>query len=87
MISSLDKPGSPAGEAKKHFHENLFGRTRAQQREFRARVLAVTVEDLQRVGASYLDPARASLAVITNAPGAEALKKDPMLADAELKTL
>ncbi|MBK6286997.1 MAG: insulinase family protein [Gammaproteobacteria bacterium] len=87
VISSLDKPGSPAGEAKKHFHENLFGRTRAQHREFRARVLAVTVDDLQRVGASYLDPARASLAVITNAPGAAALKKDPLLADAELKTL
>lgn len=87
VISSLDKPGSPAGEAKKHFHENLFGRTKAQQREYRARVLAVTVEDLQRVGASYLDPARASVAVITNAPGAEALKKDPKLGAAEVKTL
>ena len=87
VISSLDKPGSPAGEAKKHFHENLFGRTKAQQREYRARVLAVTVEDMQRVGASYLDPARASVAVITNAPGAEAFKKDPSLGEAELKML
>jgi Zn-dependent M16 (insulinase) family peptidase len=27
VISGLDKPGSPAGEAKRHFYETLFGRT------------------------------------------------------------
>lgn len=87
VISSLDKPGSPAGEAKKHFHEAIFGRDEAQRREFRARVLAVTLEDLKRVAAQYLDPARASLAVITSAPGAEALAKDSQLQGATLRTL
>jgi hypothetical protein len=86
VIGSLDKPGSPAGEAKKHFHEALFGRDTAHRREFRARVLAVTLEDLKRVGAAYLDPARASTAVVTNAPGAAALSKG-LLAGATLRTL
>jgi Zn-dependent M16 (insulinase) family peptidase len=31
VISSLDKPASPAGEAKKHFHETLFGRHIAER--------------------------------------------------------
>lgn len=87
VIAALDKPGSPAGEAKKHFHENLFGRTIEQRREFRARVLAVTLEDLLRVGATYLDPSRASIAVITNAPGAAELRELATLADATLHLL
>ena len=87
VISSLDKPASPAGEAKKHFHETLFGRHIAARREFRAQVLAVTLEDLLRVGVTYLDPAKASIAVVTNAPGAEELRRHAALADAELKTL
>jgi hypothetical protein len=87
VISSIDKPGSPAGEAKKHFHEAIFGRDTAQRRAFREQVLAVTLEDLKRVGASYLDPSRASVAVITSAPGAEALAKEPQVAGATLRTL
>lgn len=74
VIASLDKPGSPAGEAKKHFHENLFGRTPEQRREFRARVLAVSLDDLLRVAATWLDPTRASVAVITNPGGAAELR-------------
>jgi hypothetical protein len=38
-------------------------------------VLGVTLEDLQRVGASYLRPERASIAVITS-PAAEAACAD-----------
>ena len=87
VISSIDKPGSPAGEAKKHFHEAIFGRDAAQRRAFREQVLAVTLEDLKRVGASYLDPSRASVAVITSAPGAEALAKESQVAGATLRTL
>ncbi len=87
VISSLDKPGSPAGEAKKHFHETLFGRNIAARRDFRARVLAVTLDDLLRVGTTYLDPAKASIAVVTNAPGAEELRRHAALSEAELKTL
>jgi presequence protease len=87
VIGSLDKPSSPAGEAKKHFHEALFGRDIAQRQEFRRRILAVTLDDLKRVGATYLDPARASIAVVTNAPGAEALRADSALRDAEVRVL
>lgn len=66
VISSIDKPGSPAGEAKKTFHAALHGRTPEQRRRFRARVLEVRLDDLQRVAAAYLRPEAASTAVISN---------------------
>jgi Zn-dependent M16 (insulinase) family peptidase len=69
VMGSLDKPGSPAGEAKQDFHNNLFGRTPQQQRRFRARILAVTLADLKRVTAQYLKPENASIAVVTNENG------------------
>ncbi|MBT4521529.1 MAG: peptidase M16 [Halieaceae bacterium] len=65
VISSLDSPGSPAGEAKQHFHNRLFGRSHAQREQFRAHILAVSLEDLQRVTATYLRPELASTAIIT----------------------
>ena len=67
VISSIDKPGSPAGEAKDSFYSDLFGRTPLQRNQFRQRVLEVTAQDLQRVGETYLNPERASTAVICNA--------------------
>jgi Zn-dependent M16 (insulinase) family peptidase len=67
VIGSLDKPSSPAGEAKQHFHNSLFGRTHAQREAFRQAVLAVSLQDLQRVTESYLRPELASSAVITSA--------------------
>jgi Zn-dependent M16 (insulinase) family peptidase len=66
VIGSLDKPGSPAGEAKQHFHNRLFGRSHDQREQFRQRVLAVNLEDLRRVTAAYLRPEMASTAVVTN---------------------
>ena len=69
VMGSLDKPGSPAGEAKHDFHNNLFGRTPEQQRRFRARVLGVTLDDLKRVTQTYLKPELASIAVVTNEQG------------------
>jgi Zn-dependent M16 (insulinase) family peptidase len=66
VIGSLDKPGSPAGEAKQHFHNRLFGRSHAQREQFRQRVLAVGLDDLRRVAATYLRPELASTAVITS---------------------
>lgn len=66
VISSIDKPGSPAGEVKKTFHAALHGRTPEQRRRFRARVLQVTQDDLKRVAATYLQPEAASTAVISN---------------------
>ena len=67
VISAIDKPGSPAGEAKNAFYNALYGRIPEQRRKFRQRVMAVSLEDLQRVGETYLCPEKASTAVITNA--------------------
>ncbi len=69
VIGSLDKPGSPAGEAKNAFHNELFGRTPEQRRRFRTRILGVTLDDLKRVARSYLQPETASIAVVTNESG------------------
>ncbi len=69
VMGSLDKPGSPAGEAKQDFHNAIFGRTPEQQRRFRARILAVTLADLKRVAQTYLKPELASIAVVTNEQG------------------
>ena len=66
VISAIDKPGSPAGEARQTFHAELYGRSREKRERFRQRVLEVTLDDLRRVAATYLDPARASTAVITS---------------------
>lgn len=66
VVSSIDKPGSPAGEAKKAFHAALHGRTPEQRRRLRARVLEVRGEDLKRVAETYLKPENASTAVITS---------------------
>lgn len=66
VIGSMDKPGSPAGEAKQAFHNQLYGRTPEQRQQFRERVLKVTVEDLKRVGEKYLVAEKASIAVVTN---------------------
>ncbi|MGI9288025.1 MAG: insulinase family protein [Pseudomonadales bacterium] len=66
VVSSLDKPGSPAGEAKQQFHNGLFGRSHAQMQAFRQRVLDVSLTDLQRVGEQYLLNPDASAAVVSN---------------------
>ncbi|GAA5524525.1 hypothetical protein Maes01_01082 [Microbulbifer aestuariivivens] len=72
VVGGLDKPGSPAGEAKKAFHSELYGRTHEIRQEFRRRVTEVTLEDLQRVGSTYLKPELASTAVVTGSQGREA---------------
>lgn len=67
VISSIDRPGSPAGEARQAFHNQLHGRTLDKLQAFRQNVLAVRLDDLKRVTETYLQPDRASTAVITNA--------------------
>ena len=66
VISSIDKPSSPAGEAKDSFQNQLFGRTPERRQRYRKRVLRVTIDDLKRVGDKYFKPESASVAVITN---------------------
>ncbi len=75
IISSIDRPGSPAGEAISAFFGELFGRTPTQRRVYRQRVLQVTFEDLHRVADTYLQPSQASCAVISN-PNTLAKLKD-----------
>ncbi|MEO0443098.1 MAG: insulinase family protein [Pseudomonadota bacterium] len=74
MVSSLDKPGSPAGEAKREFHATLTGRTAEKRMAFRERLLSVTAEDLRRVAAHYLKPEKGSVAVLTGNHGADEAK-------------
>jgi Zn-dependent M16 (insulinase) family peptidase len=71
VISSVDKPGSPAGEAKQDFHNRRFGRSHEQRMLFRQAVLEVTLSDLKRVAAEYLQPEHASVAIITGTSGRE----------------
>ncbi len=66
IIGSIDKPGSPAGEARHAFYNTLHGRTKAHLESFRAKVLEVTLDDLLRVGKVYLKPENASIAIVTS---------------------
>lgn len=75
IVSSLDKPGSPAGEAKSAFHNRLFGRDDATRQQFRARLLTVNSSDLQRVGSLYLKPELANTAILSNQQGATEAEK------------
>ncbi len=76
VVSSIDKPGSPAGEAKQAFHSELFGRTAAQRKAFRQRILEVSIADLQRVASQYLVAENASVAVVTSPGAAQRLADD-----------
>jgi Zn-dependent M16 (insulinase) family peptidase len=73
VIGSIDKPGSPAGEAKSAFHNTLHGRSREKLQHFRKQVLEVSLDDLKRVTTTYLKNGEASTAVITSAATYEKL--------------
>ncbi len=75
IIGSMDKPGSPAGEAKQAYHNELYGRTPEQRQLYRERVLKVTVKDLKRVGEKYLKPEIASVAVVTSTANEAVVKE------------
>ena len=65
IVSSLDAPGSPAGEAKQHFQQVLFGRSPEDRSTYRQRVIETNIEDIRRVAELYLTR-DSSRAVITN---------------------
>lgn len=67
VVSALDKPSSPAGEARQTFIADLYGRTKEIRERFRSRVLEVELEDLKRVAQTYLQPQNSSTAVLTYA--------------------
>lgn len=85
VVSSIDKPGSPAGEAKSAYYQALYGRTPAHRRASRERVLGVTLDDLRRVAERYLKDGEASVAVITSRESAAKLEQ--FIEDARLERL
>ncbi|WP_374665734.1 insulinase family protein [Acinetobacter sp.] len=54
LIASMDKPGSPAGEAITACYSLLHQRTPAFRKVLRERLLKVTLDDLKRVAQLYL---------------------------------
>ncbi len=67
LISGMDKPSSPAGEARIAFFNDLFDRDLGFREQLRQRVLSVGEEDLKRVAERYLQPELAANAVVTGA--------------------
>ncbi len=78
VISTMDKPTSPAGEAKQAFYNHLFGRTLEHRMAFRRQVLATTRQDLRDIAERYLRPEQASIGIITNKNAADALTIDQL---------
>lgn len=54
VVSSMDRPHSPAGAAKSAFWQQAFGRTLVKRQQLLASVLAVTGNDLLRVAETWL---------------------------------
>jgi len=65
IISSVDAPGSPAGEIRQAFHHGLFGRSPEHRENTRGRYLNVRQDDLRRVIDTYLHQ-RPSRALVTS---------------------
>lgn len=66
VMSAMDKPGSPAGEARKAFYLDLYGRTTEHRKAYREGVLSATLEELRAVAERYFDDSKASYAVLTH---------------------
>ncbi len=75
VISSLDKPSSPAGTAKQAYYNELFGRDKQHRAKFRQKILEVDIPMLQKVAAEYLIPEKRSVGVISNKEHQAELKK------------
>ncbi|MCK5924135.1 MAG: insulinase family protein, partial [Methylococcales bacterium] len=84
VISGIDKPGSPAGEARSAYQATLFGRTAELRQAFRQRILGVTLGDLQRIGNAYFSPEKASVGVVTSAATASTDAVSRVLNDMKL---
>ena len=65
VLGSIDAPGSPAGEIKQAYHQNLFGNSAEKREEKRKKILGVTADDLLEVAERYLS-AQPSLAAVVS---------------------
>jgi len=72
-MGSLDRPGSPAGEAKGAYQNRLFNRTDAFRETYRERLLAVDKKQIQSVAERYLGAENRSQAVVTDLKNAQKL--------------
>lgn len=75
VISAIDRPSSPAGEAIQTHMQILHGRSPAYRRANRQAVLNVTIADLQRVTETYLKPEQANIGVLSKPSSREKLEK------------
>ena len=74
VVSAIDRPGSPAGEALGAHVSALHGRTPQARRAMRSAVLEVTSERIRQVAEQYLLNGDSSLAVVTNERALEEVK-------------
>ena len=79
VIASMDKPSSPAGEAKQAFYNGLFGRSLEHRMQFRERVLSTSLDDLRNAAQIYFDPSLASIGVITNRDSEKLLQDEGLV--------
>ncbi|OTG65115.1 insulinase family protein [Acinetobacter silvestris] len=75
LVSSMDKPGSPAGEAITACYALLHGRTPAFRKMLRTRLLEVTLQDLKRVAQTYLIEQKPVKAVVAPVAKKETLEQ------------
>lgn len=75
VVSSIDKPGSPAGEARQAFHGELNGRTAEWRNQYRKRVMDVSLEDVQRVAKQYLGQPSVSYGALISQEQVESAEK------------
>ena len=75
LIASMDKPGSPAGEAITACYSYLHQRTPAFRKKLRERLLNVTLDDLQRVAQTYLVEQQATKAIVAPVAKREMLEQ------------
>ena len=75
LVSGMDKPGSPAGEAITACYALLHGRTPAFRKQLRERLLNVTIDDLKRVTQTYLVEQKPVKAVVAPVAKKELLEQ------------
>ncbi|MFW2055013.1 insulinase family protein [Acinetobacter haemolyticus] len=75
LVASMDKPGSPAGEAITACYAYLHARTPKFRKLLRERLLNVTLADLQRVAKQYLLEQKPVKAVVAPFAKREALQQ------------
>ncbi|ENW82338.1 MULTISPECIES: insulinase family protein [unclassified Acinetobacter] len=75
LVASMDKPGSPAGEAITACYALLHARTPKFRKMLRERLLNITLEDLNRVAKQYLVEQKPVKAVVAPFAKREELQK------------